>query len=195
MQFALAARRRAHLRQGRRDEGRAHHGAPGRAATSTAGAYSRPLALRQRTKGAAHIPGPYTIPNVMGRHLLRLHQPRAGNGDARLRRHGGGLRPRSARWTSSRTSSAWTRWSSASLNAYRDGDMKAHRREAKNTALVECVQVAAEKAKWPIREEFKRASSRTGGGGQRATHSAHAARRRRADRRVLRRNARATTGR
>ena len=41
------------------------------------------------------------------------------------------------------------------LNAYRDGDMKAHRREAKNTALIECVQVAAEKAKWPIREEFQ----------------------------------------
>ena len=36
------------------------------------------------------------------------------------------------------------------LNAYRDGDMKAHRREAKNCALIECVQVAAEKAGWPI---------------------------------------------
>jgi hypothetical protein len=55
------------------------------------------------------------------------------------------------------------------LNAYRDGDMKAHRREAKNTALIECVQVAAEKAKWPIREEFKRMSSRKDGGGSRAT--------------------------
>jgi hypothetical protein len=54
------------------------------------------------------------------------------------------------------------------LNAYRDGDMKAHRREAKNTALIECVQVAAEKAKWPIREEFKRMSSRKDGGGSRA---------------------------
>ena len=32
------------------------------------------------------------------------------------------------------------------LNAYRDGDMKAHRREAHNCALIECVQVAAEKA-------------------------------------------------
>ena len=42
------------------------------------------------------------------------------------------------------------------LNAYRDGDMKAHRRKAKNTALIECVQVAAEKAKWRLREEFKR---------------------------------------
>jgi hypothetical protein len=54
------------------------------------------------------------------------------------------------------------------LNAYRDGDMKAHRREAHNTALIECVQVAAEKAKWPIRDEFRRMSSRTGGGGERA---------------------------
>jgi CO/xanthine dehydrogenase Mo-binding subunit len=54
------------------------------------------------------------------------------------------------------------------LNAYRDGDMKAHRREAKNTALIECVQVAAEKAKWPIREDYKRMSSRKDGGGARA---------------------------
>ena len=50
------------------------------------------------------------------------------------------------------------------LNAYRDGDMKAHRREAKNTALIECVQVAAEKAKWRIGEEYKRMSSRKDGG-------------------------------
>jgi CO/xanthine dehydrogenase Mo-binding subunit len=50
------------------------------------------------------------------------------------------------------------------LNAYRDGDMKAHRREAKNCALIECAQVTAEKANWPLREEFKRASSRSGGG-------------------------------
>jgi CO/xanthine dehydrogenase Mo-binding subunit len=54
------------------------------------------------------------------------------------------------------------------VNAYRDGDMKAHRREAKNTALIECAQVAAEKAKWPIRDEFKRMSSRRDGGGSRA---------------------------
>jgi hypothetical protein len=54
------------------------------------------------------------------------------------------------------------------LNAYRDGDMKAHRREAKNTALIECIQVAAEKAKWPMRDEFRRMSSRMEGGGRRA---------------------------
>ena len=53
----------------------------------------------------------------------------------------------------------------------RDGDMKAHRREAKNTALIECVQVAAEEAKWPLREEVKRMSSRQDGGGNRAAVS------------------------
>ena len=69
------------------------------------------------------------------------------------------------------------------LNAYRDGDMKAHRREAKNTALIECVQVAAEKARWPIRDEFKRMSSRAGGGGARAAIPQTQARRRRCRRR------------
>ena len=54
------------------------------------------------------------------------------------------------------------------LNAYRDGDMKAHRREVKNCELIECVQEAAEKANWPIRDEFKQASSMVGGGGERA---------------------------
>jgi hypothetical protein len=54
------------------------------------------------------------------------------------------------------------------INAYRDGDMKAHRREAKGTALIECVQVATEKAKWKIGDEYRRAESRKGGGGERA---------------------------
>jgi CO/xanthine dehydrogenase Mo-binding subunit len=53
------------------------------------------------------------------------------------------------------------------INAYRDGDMKAHRREAKNCALIECAQVAAEKASWPLRDEFRRMSSRAGGGAAR----------------------------
>lgn len=54
------------------------------------------------------------------------------------------------------------------LNAYRDEDMKAHRRVAKNTALIECVQVAAEKSGWPLSDEARRQSSLTGGGGARA---------------------------
>jgi CO/xanthine dehydrogenase Mo-binding subunit len=58
------------------------------------------------------------------------------------------------------------------LNAYRDGDMKAHRREAKNCALIECAQVAAAKANWPLRDEFRRMSSRQGAGAARAGSAA-----------------------
>lgn len=54
------------------------------------------------------------------------------------------------------------------LNAYRDGDMKAHRRPAKNTALIECCQVAAEKARWAIGPELRSRSSLRDGGGARA---------------------------
>ncbi len=54
------------------------------------------------------------------------------------------------------------------LNAYRDGDMKAHRRVAKNTALIECVQVARKKARWPLSEQARRQSSLADGGGARA---------------------------
>jgi hypothetical protein len=61
------------------------------------------------------------------------------------------------------------------LNAYRDGDMKAHRRLAKNTALIECCQVAAEKAKWQIGREALAASSLRGGGGERAAMPARTA--------------------
>ena len=55
------------------------------------------------------------------------------------------------------------------LNAYRDGDMKAHRRVTKNAALIECVQAAAELADWPIAERFRAMSSIRDGGGERGT--------------------------
>ena len=54
------------------------------------GAYTR-LSSYAVVKCAAHLPGPYTIPNVSWRHLLRVHQPDAGDRHARLRRHGDGL--------------------------------------------------------------------------------------------------------
>src|SRR6516162_3117745 len=130
------------------------------------GAYTR-LSSYAAVKCAAHLPGPYTIPNVYG----DLYCVFTNRVPATAIRGFGvtavdfaiecqmdklaqlvGMDPMEFRI----------------LNAYRDGDMKAHRREAKNTALIECVQVAAEKAKWPLREEFKRASSRSGGGGDRA---------------------------
>ena len=130
------------------------------------GAYTR-LSSYAVLKCAAHIPGPYTIPNVSADvYCVFTNRVPAtamrGFGVTAIDfafecqmdklAHLVGMDPMEFRI----------------LNAYRDGDMKAHRREAKNCALVECVQVAAEKAKWPMREEFKRQSSRTGGGGARA---------------------------
>jgi CO/xanthine dehydrogenase Mo-binding subunit len=130
------------------------------------GAYTR-LSSYAVVKCAAHLPGPYTIPNVSADvYCVFTNRVPAtamrGFGvtavdfaiECQMDKlaHLVGLDPMEFRI----------------INAYRDGDMKAHRREAKNTALVECVQVAAEKANWRIRDEFKRMSSRKDGGGARA---------------------------
>jgi CO/xanthine dehydrogenase Mo-binding subunit len=131
-----------------------------------AGAYTR-LSSYAAVKCTAHLPGPYTIPNVASEvyvaytnrcpstamrgfgitavdFALEVHMDKGAEAC--------GMDPCEFRI----------------LNAYRDGDMKAHRRIAKNTALVECVQVVAEKANWPLSEAARRASSLTGGGGARA---------------------------
>jgi CO/xanthine dehydrogenase Mo-binding subunit len=137
------------------------------------GAYTR-LSSYAAVKCAAHIPGPYTIPNVHA-DVYCVFTNRTPSTAMRgfgvtgvdfalevqmdKLAHLIGLDPAEFRI----------------LNAYRDGDMKAHRREAKNCALIECVQVAAEKAKWPIREEFKRMSSRAGGGTAAAAQAPRAA--------------------
>src|SRR5262245_17276278 len=131
-----------------------------------AGAYTR-LSSYGAVKCIAHVPGPYTIPNVHAdSYCVFTNRTPAtamrGFGitgvDFALEvqmdklAHKVGMDPMEFRI----------------LNAYRDGDMKAHRREAHNCALIECVQVAAEKAGWPIREEYRRMSSLSGGGGARA---------------------------
>jgi hypothetical protein len=131
-----------------------------------AGAYTR-LSSYAVVKSVGHLPGPYTIPNVYA-DVFCVFTNRTpatamrGFGitgvdfaiECQMDKvaHAVGMDPLELRI----------------LNAYRDGDMKAHRREAKNCALIECAQVAAEKAKWPLREEFRRMSSLTGGGGDRA---------------------------
>jgi CO/xanthine dehydrogenase Mo-binding subunit len=131
-----------------------------------AGAYTR-LTSYGAVKCIAHLPGPYTIPNVYAdMHCVFTNRVPStamrGFGitgvdfaiECQMDKlaHKVGMDPMEFRI----------------LNAYRDGDMKAHRRVAHNCALVECVQVAAEKAQWPIRDEFKRMTSMTGGGGERA---------------------------
>ncbi|MCB1339654.1 MAG: xanthine dehydrogenase family protein molybdopterin-binding subunit [Pseudooceanicola sp.] len=130
------------------------------------GAYMRlsPYAI---IKATGHIPGPYTIPNVASNvyccvtnrtpatamrgfgitavdFAIECHMDRVAEVV--------GMDPIELRI----------------LNAYRDGDMKAHRRAAKNTALIECCQVVADKANWPLSAEARAQSSLRGGGGERA---------------------------
>lgn len=130
------------------------------------GAYTR-LSSYAIIKGVGHLPGPYTIPNVYADvYCVYTNRTPAtamrGFGitgvDFAIEAHMDkvaevvGMNPIELRI----------------LNAYRDGDMKAHRRLAKNCALVECCQVVAEKAGVKLSPELARASSRTGGGGARA---------------------------
>ncbi|WP_181706494.1 xanthine dehydrogenase family protein molybdopterin-binding subunit [Chthonobacter rhizosphaerae] len=130
------------------------------------GAYTR-LTSYGAVKCAAHVPGPYTIPAVHGDFYCVFT-----NRTPATAMRGFGVTgvdfALECQMDKLAALAGMDPMEFRILNAYRDGDMKAHRREAKNTALVECVQVAAEKARWPIREEFRRASSRTGGGGERA---------------------------
>ncbi|OJU04232.1 MAG: dehydrogenase [Rhizobium sp. 63-7] len=137
------------------------------------GAYTR-LSSYAIIKGTGHLPGPYTIPNVSSDvYCVFTNRTPAtamrGFGitgvDFSIEAHMDkvaskiGMNPIELRI----------------LNSYRDGDMKAHRRLAKNTALIECCQVVAEKAKWKIGNEYKAMSSLKGGGGERALIPAHTA--------------------
>jgi CO/xanthine dehydrogenase Mo-binding subunit len=47
------------------------------------------------------------------------------------------------------------------INAYRDGDMKAHRKIAEGTALVEVIQKAAEMVGHELPDAYRRMSSTT----------------------------------
>lgn len=130
-----------------------------------AGAYSR-LSPYGAVKAAAHMPGPYYIPNVWvdARCVYTNRTPSSAmrgfgvtgadfalevqmDKIARLV----GMDPMELRI----------------LNAYRDGDMKAHRRVTKNAALIECVQAAAQLTDWPLAERFRAMSSTRDGGGER----------------------------
>jgi len=135
------------------------------------GAYTR-LSSYAILKAVGHLPGPYTIPNVHADvYCVFTNRTPAtamrGFGvtgvDFAIEAHMDkvaevvGLNPIDLRI----------------LNSYRDGDMKAHRREAKNCALVECCQVVAEKAGVTLRPDSLAATSLTGGGGARGQAPAH----------------------
>ncbi|MDQ0469615.1 xanthine dehydrogenase family protein molybdopterin-binding subunit [Labrys wisconsinensis] len=127
-----------------------------------AGAYSRHSPYGT-TKAAAHMPGPYSIPNVwVDAHCVYTNRTPSSAmrgfgvtiGDFALecqmdkiaRRLG--LHPLELRM----------------LNAYRDGDMKAHQKKVEGAALVEVMQVAAKAAGVELGERFRAMSSLHRGG-------------------------------
>jgi CO/xanthine dehydrogenase Mo-binding subunit len=122
-----------------------------------AGAYSRhsPYA---GTKAAAHMPGPYTIPNVwVDSHCVYTNRTPSSAmrgfgvtiGDFALEVQMDklaklvGMDPIEFRI----------------LNAYRDGDEKSHGETTHGAALIETMQAAAELADWPLGDAAKAASS------------------------------------
>jgi CO/xanthine dehydrogenase Mo-binding subunit len=139
------------------------------------GAYTR-LSSYAVVKCAAHIPGPYTIPNVHADVFCVFT-----NRTPATAMRGFGVTALDfaleCQMDKDAVAIGMDPLEFRLLNAYRDGDMKAHRREAKNCALIECAQVAAEKANWPLREEFRRMSSRQGKGAERGGGAADRTRR------------------
>lgn len=127
-----------------------------------AGAYTR-LSSYAAIKCTAHLPGPYWIPNVSS-DIYVSYTNRCPS--TAMRGFGITAADFALEVQMDKLAHAVNMdpMEFRILNAYRDGDMKAHRRVAKNTALIECVQVAAEKARWPISDSAKRQTSLEGGG-------------------------------
>lgn len=127
-----------------------------------AGAYTR-LSSYAAIKCTAHLPGPYWIPNVASDvHVAYTNRcPSTAMRGFGITAVDFALEVQMDRLAEAANLDPME---FRILNAYRDGDMKPHRRVAKNTALVECVQVAAERANWPLPEQAKHASSLLGGG-------------------------------
>ena len=126
------------------------------------GAYMRlsPYAI---IKGTGHLPGPYSIPNVASNVFCCITNRTPATA---MRGFGITAVDFSIECHMDRVAEAvgMNPVELRILNAYRDGDMKAHRRTAKNTALIECCQVAAGKAGWAISPDAAAQSSKVGGG-------------------------------
>ena len=130
-----------------------------------AGAYSR-LSPYGAVKAAAHMPGPYYIPNVWvdARCVYTNRTPSSAMRGFGVTGVDFALEVQMDKLT---RLVGMDPMEFRILNAYRDGDMKAHRRVTKNAALIECVQAAAELADWPLSERYRAMSSTRDGGGER----------------------------
>jgi CO/xanthine dehydrogenase Mo-binding subunit len=122
-----------------------------------AGAYSRHSPYGT-TKASAHLPGPYTIPNV---HVDAYCVYTNRTPSSAMRGFGVTIADFALESQMDRIARA-LEMDPLQLrlkNAYRDGDMKAHRKIAEGTALIEVIQGAAELVGHELPEEYKAMSS------------------------------------
>src|SRR3954452_13056723 len=122
-----------------------------------AGAYSRHSPYGT-TKAAAHMPGPYAIPNVhVDAHCVYTNRTPS----SAMRGFGVTIGDFALESQMDRIARALSidPLRLRLLNAYRDGDMKAHRKVASGTALIEVIQKAADMVEHELPDEFRSLSS------------------------------------
>jgi CO/xanthine dehydrogenase Mo-binding subunit len=122
-----------------------------------AGAYSRHSPYGT-TKAAAHMPGPYTIPNVwVDAHCVYTNRTPS----SAMRGFGVTIGDFALETQMDRIARALELDPLALRlrNAYRDGDMKAHRKRAEGTALIEVIQRAADLVGHELPGELRALSS------------------------------------
>ena len=121
------------------------------------GAYSRHTPYGT-TKAAAHVPGPYTIPNVYADcHCVYTNRTPS----SAMRGFGVTIADFALESQMDRIARALEidPLEFRLRNAYRDGDMKAHRKIASGTALIEVIQRAAALVGHDLPEEYRAMSS------------------------------------
>ena len=124
-----------------------------------AGAYARHSPYGA-TKAAAHLPGPYTIPNVYADcHCVYTNRTPS----SAMRGFGVTIADFAIESQMDRIARALDidPLQFRLRNAYRDGDMKAHRKVASGTALIEVIQRAAALVGHELPEEYRAMSSST----------------------------------
>ncbi len=124
-----------------------------------AGAYSRHSPYGT-TKAAAHMPGPYTIPNVwVDAHCVYTNRTPS----SAMRGFGVTIGDYALETQMDRIARELDidPLVLRLKNAYRDGDMKAHRKRAEGTALIEVIQRAAEMVGHELPGEYRQLSSTT----------------------------------
>lgn len=122
-----------------------------------AGAYSRHSPYGAQ-KGAAHYPGPYTIPNVwIDTYCVYTNRTPS----SAMRGFGVTIADFALESQMDRVARAigMDPLQFRLINAYRDGDMKAHRKVAEGTALVEVIQRAADLVGHELPARFRAMSS------------------------------------